>query len=132
MVYSVLAAKHRLRGTIMSVSGDHDPRRRLAGYRDRWSALSLLSKILLGLSLLSSLGVGVIVVYVVYMIIFGYSGGNDPTSINALAIPLAFLVLFFIGVPSMLVCGLLWGGYAVSRRRSARPSGPARRRRSGD
>ena len=114
----------------MRMRSDHDPRGRLADYRARWSALSLLSKILLVLSLLASLGVVVIVLFVGYLFIGGYSGGNNPTSINALLFPIALLVLVFAGVPSMLVCGLLWGGYAVSRRRGPRPGETARFRRS--
>jgi hypothetical protein len=90
--------------------------------------LSLLSKILLVLSALSSLEVVVVAMFAGYLFVGGYLGGNNPTSLNGLLFPLAFLVFFGVGVPSMLVCGLLWVGYTASRRRRARPGEPARRR----
>src|SRR5215469_8955639 len=109
----------------------HDSRRRLAGYIARWSGLSLLSRILLVLSALASLGVAVILVFVAYLFIGGYSGGNSPTNVAPVLFPIALLLFIFAGLPSMLVCGLLWAGYAISRRRGTRRGEPARRRRSG-
>src|SRR5215469_7421730 len=115
---------------MMPMGGNHDLRRWLASSRVRWLGLSLLSKILLVLSAIASLAVVVIVLFVVYLFIGGYSGGNNPTSVNGLLFPLAFLLLGLVGLPSMLVCGLLWAGYAASRHRDARRGEPSRRPRS--
>jgi hypothetical protein len=94
--------------------------RRLARYAARWSGLSWLSRILLVLSALSSLEVVIVLLYVGYLIVYGYSGGNNPTSLNGLLFPLAFLIFFVVGGPSMLLCALLWAGYSFSRRRGER------------
>ena len=103
----------------------------LADRRARWSALSLASKILLVLSAIASLAVVVIILFFAYLLVGAYSGGNNPTSVNGLLFPLAFLFLGFVGFPSLLVCSLLWAGYAASRRRRPRAGESAWRRRSG-
>jgi hypothetical protein len=112
---------------MMPMSSDHNWRRRLAGYRARWLGLSLLSKILLVLAALASLAVVVIILLFFYLFIGGYSGGNNPTSVAPVLFPIAFLLLGLVGVPAMLVCSLLWAGYALSRRRDARRGVPSRR-----
>ena len=114
----------------MPMSSDHDPRRWPAGYRARWLGLSLLSKILLMLSVLASLAIVVIILFSVYLLIGAYAGGSNPTSVNGVLFPIALLFLGTVGFPSMLVCVLLWVGYAISRRRDARRGEPARRPRS--
>lgn len=110
---------------MMPMPSDHGPRHWLAGHRARWLGLSLLSKILLVLAVLATLAVVVIFLLFVYLFIGGYSGGNNPTSVAPVLFPIAFLLLVFVGVPSMLVCCLLWVGYAASRRRDARRGEPA-------
>jgi hypothetical protein len=117
---------------IDEVSGDRNRGRWLAGYRARWSALSLLSKILLVLSTLSALEVVVVLLFVAYLFVGAYSGGNDPTSPAPLLFPIAIAIFFVVGGPSMLLCGLLWAGFTYSRQRRTRPGGPARRRRTVD
>lgn len=114
----------------MPMRSNHGAGRWLTGYLGRWSGLSLLSRILLALSALSSLAVAVILTFVLYLFIGGFSGGNGPTSVAPVLFPIAFLLLIVAGLPSMVVCGLLWVGYAASRRRRAQPGEPARRRRS--
>ena len=104
---------------------DHQVGRRLAGYRARWSGLSLLSKILLVLSLIASLAVVVIILFFFYLFIGGFAGGNNPTSVNALLFPIAFLFLGLVGFPAVVLCGLLWAGYAISVRRRQRSGGGA-------
>jgi NADH:ubiquinone oxidoreductase subunit H len=111
---------------MMPMRSDRDSRGWLAGSRARWSGLSLLSKILLVLSAIASLAVVVIMLFVVYLFIGGYSGGNNPTSIAPVLFPIAFFLFVFAGVPSMLVCCLLWIGYAISRYRDTRRGEPVR------
>jgi uncharacterized membrane protein len=103
----------------MPMSSDYDPRRWPAGYRARWLGLSLLSRILLMLSVLASLAIVVIVLFSAYLFIGAYAGGSNPTSVNGV-FPVALLFLAIVGFPSLLVCVLLWAGYAISRRRDAR------------
>ncbi len=98
---------------------------RLADYRARWSRLSLLSRVLLVLSVLSSAAVAAILGLVVYLFIGGYSGGSNPTSVAPLAFPLAILLFVIVALPSMLICGLLWAGFSLSSRR--RDNGRTRR-----
>lgn len=50
----------------------------------------------------------------------GYSGGSNPESISALAFPLSFLVVIFVGLPAALICGLAWAVYFAVARRSRR------------
>jgi hypothetical protein len=97
--------------------------RKLANYRVRWSQLSrfwsqhsLLSRILLVLAMLATAGVAAIIGLVIYFFIGGYSGGSDPTNIAPVLFPVAILLFLFAGLPAMLVCVLLWLGYARSSR----------------
>ena len=105
---------------MMPMSSDHDPQRWQAGFRARWLGLSLLSRILLTLSVVASLAIVVIILFFFYLLIGAYSGGGNPTSVNGVLFPIALLFLGIVGFPSMLVCILLWAGYAISRRREAR------------
>jgi len=114
----------------MPMSSDQDPRRWPAGHRVRWLGFSPLSKILLMLSVLASLAIVVIILFFLYLLIGAYSGGSNPTSVNGVLFPVALLFLGIVGLPSLLVCILLWAGYAISRRRDARRGAPARRPRS--
>ena len=109
---------------MMPMSSDHDPRRWPPGYRARWLGLSLPSKVLLMLSVLASLAIVVIILFFLYLLIGAYSGGSNPTSVNGVLFPIALLFLGIIGFPSVLVCVLLWAGYAISRRRDARRGEP--------
>jgi hypothetical protein len=111
------------------MSRDRNRGRWLAGTRVRWLRLPILSKILLALSVLASLAVVLIILFFGYLLIGAYSGGNNPTSVNGLLFPIAFLFLGFVGFPALLVCGLLWVGYAVSLRRRTRWGERVRRRR---
>jgi hypothetical protein len=86
--------------------------------------LSWLSRLLLALSVLTSAVVVVILGFVVYLFIGGYSGGSNPTSVTPVLFPIALLLFVFAGVPSMLVCGVMWTGYSLATRRSARPDVP--------
>jgi hypothetical protein len=114
----------------MPMSSDDGPRRWPTGFRARWLGLSLLSRILLTLSVLTSLAIVVIILFFIYLLIGAYSGGSNPTSVNGVLFPIALIFLGIVGFPSMLVCILLWAGYAISRRRDARRGEPARRPRS--
>lgn len=76
---------------------------------------------MLVLSVFASTAVAVILAFVLYLFIGGYSGGNSPTSVTPILFPIAILLFVVGGLPSMLICGLLWTGYSLSRRRQARP-----------
>jgi hypothetical protein len=49
------------------------------------------------------------------------SRGNSPTSITPILYPIAIALFVVAGLPSVLICGLLWTGYSLSRRRKVRP-----------
>jgi ABC-type polysaccharide/polyol phosphate export permease len=95
----------------------------VARLRSLWSELSWLSRVMLVLSVLASATAAVIVGIVLYLFIGGYSGGNSPTSVTPILFPFAILLFVVAGLPSMLICGLLWTGFSLSRRRQARPQG---------
>lgn len=97
--------------------------RSLARFAARWMQLSLLSRVMLVLSLLSSAAVAVVLGFVGYLFIGGYSGGTSPTNIAPVLFPIALLVLIVAGLPSRLVCGLMWTGYSMSTRRGAHQRG---------
>ena len=90
-------------------------------WRSLWSGLSWLSRVMLVVSVLASATVAVIMSFVVYLFIGGYSGGDSPTSVTPILFPFAILLFVVAGLPSMLICGLLWTGFSLSRRRQARP-----------
>jgi hypothetical protein len=75
---------------------------------------------MLVLSLLTSAAVAVVLGLVVYLFIGGYSGGNSPTSVTAVLFPIAILLFVVAGLPSMLLCGVMWAGYSLSTRRRNR------------
>ena len=86
---------------------------------------------MLALSVLASAAVAVILGFVVYLFVGGYSGGSSPASVAPALFPVAILLFIVAGLPAMLVCGLLWAGYARSTRPRGRP-GAAGRARSAD
>lgn len=92
----------------------------MAHLRSLWSGLSLLSRVMLVLSVLASAAVVVVMALVAYFFLGGYSGGSSPTSVTPILFPIAILLFVAAGLPSMLICGLLWAGYSLSRRRQAR------------
>ena len=94
-----------------------------------WRSL-LLNTALLVLAVVASAAAVVIVGFIVNLFIQGYSGGNDPTSIAPLAIPIAMLFYVIAGIPAMLICAMLWLAYTASKtararaRQAERPSSP--------
>jgi hypothetical protein len=80
---------------------------------------------MLVLSVLASAAVAVILAFVLYPFIGGYTGGSNPESVTPILFPVALVLFLVAGLPSMLVCGLFWAGYSLSRRRRgpARPDG---------
>jgi hypothetical protein len=76
---------------------------------------------MLVLSVVGSVAVAVIMAVVLYLFIGGYSGGNNPTSITPILFPIAIAVFVVAGLPSVLICCLLWTGYSLSRRQKVRP-----------
>ncbi len=98
----------------------------MAAVRDWWRRHTPLTKVLLVLASLASAGTVVILVFIVNLFLAGYSGGNNPQSINALAFPLSFFFFVIAGVPAVLISAGLWVGFGItaartSRRQSARP-----------
>jgi hypothetical protein len=88
----------------------------MARLRSRWSGLSGLSRILLVLSAVASAIAAVILALVAYTYIGDYAVGS-----HGVVIGVSVLLFWFAGLPSMLLCGLLWAGYWLSRRRRTRP-----------
>jgi hypothetical protein len=84
--------------------------------QDAWRSL-LLNRILLVLAVLASAATVLLIGFLVYRFIQGYSGGNDATGGADLDLASPFAVLFFVvaGIPALLMCGLLWLAYAASR-----------------
>ena len=80
----------------------------------------LLRRVLLGFAVLVSAAATLVFGFAIYLFVCGYSGGSNPESISALAFPLSFLVVIFIGVPAALICALAWAGYFAVARRSRR------------
>jgi hypothetical protein len=77
---------------------------------------------MLVLSVLASAEVAAVLVLVVYLFIGGYAGGRSPTSVAPVLFPIAILIFLAAGLPSMLICGLLWAGFSLSSRRRDRAS----------
>jgi hypothetical protein len=80
--------------------------------------LRLLTWLLLGLSVLASGAAIVLLCYLVSLWVAGYSGGHNPTSISALAFPLAMLFFVLFEVPAVIVSVLLWLAYRAASARS--------------
>lgn len=77
------------------------------------------------LSVCCTLAVVVVLVFALYLVIIGYSGGSSPTSVNGLAFPIAFILLGAVGLPILVVCVLFWVAFVLSARRGpGRSSGP--------
>jgi hypothetical protein len=79
---------------------------------------------MLVLSVVASAEVAAVLVFVAYLFIGGYSGGSSPTSVAPVLFPIAILIFLAAGLPSMLICGLLWAGFSISSRRRDRASAP--------
>ena len=76
------------------------------------------------LSLLASAIVASVLGFVAYLFIGGYSGGSSPTSVTPVLFPIAILLFVLAGLPSLLLCGLMWAGYSLSTRRRRRAGEP--------
>ena len=83
---------------------------------------------MLVLSVVASAVAAVVLGFVAYLFIGGYSGGSSPTSVTPVLFPIAILLFVLVGLPSLLLCGLMWAGYSLStrRRRRAGQPGPPR------
>jgi hypothetical protein len=79
--------------------------------------LRLLTWLLLGLSVLATGAAIVLFCYLINLWVAGYSGGGNPTSISALAFPLAMLVFLVFETPAVIVSGLFWVAYRAAIRR---------------
>jgi uncharacterized membrane protein YtjA (UPF0391 family) len=79
---------------------------------------------MLVLSVLTSALVAGVLGLVVYLFIGGYSGGSSPTNVAPVLFPVAILLFVVAGLPSMLLCGVMWAGYLLSTRRRKHPEAP--------
>jgi hypothetical protein len=77
------------------------------------------------LSVLASAAAAVICALVAYLVLSGYPRGNSQGSVSIgqqyridgfPIIPVWFVVLIYLGVPCILLCGFMWVGYLLSRR----------------
>jgi hypothetical protein len=91
--------------------------------------LVVLRWVLLVLAVLLSAAVVVVIGFVIYLLIGGYSGGNNPESVAPILIPIALAVAIFVGVPAMLLCALAWAGYQAVLLRLRRRGWPTYRGR---
>jgi hypothetical protein len=55
---------------------------------------------------------------VVSLVLFAYSGGNDPTSVNGLSFPIALFIDVVVGTPAAAITCLAFFGYRKTRRRA--------------
>jgi hypothetical protein len=107
-------------------------------YRRRfWDAIQrawrsmLLNMTLLVLAVLASAATVGILGLLANLYIQGYLAGDGPNSLGGLAVFLALVGYYIIGIPALLVCTLLWLAYRASKaargraRRAERLSNPA-------
>jgi hypothetical protein len=76
-----------------------------------------LSKVLLATCVLASAATALILGFLVYLIIDGYSGGNSPTNIAPIAFPVVLLFFVVLGIPALVISALLWFAYGAARTR---------------
>jgi hypothetical protein len=117
--YFCSGARGSLAPTVGDVNTATFPERFSEMSQRAWRSL-LLNRILLVLAVFVSAATAVIVGFLVYLYLQGYSGGNDPTSVAPLAFLFAIVLYGIIGIPAQLICALLWLAYAASRAARAR------------
>jgi hypothetical protein len=106
------------------------PERFWGAIQRAWRSM-LLNMTLLVLAVLASAATVVVLGFLINLFIQGYLSGNGPTSLGGLAIFLALVGYYIVGVPALLICTLLWLAYKASNgararaRRAERPSQPA-------
>jgi len=92
----------------------------------------LMNVTLLVLSVLASAATVVILGFLINLYIQGSSSANDPAGLGGLAVFLALVGYYLVGIPALLICTLLWLAYRASRaaraRADARPNDPRARR----
>jgi hypothetical protein len=86
----------------------------------RW--LVVLRWTLLGLAVIASVATAVVLGFAANLYHQGYSGGNNPESVAAVAFPIALGIYAFVGVPLALLCAGAWVGYYAVTRRIRRSS----------
>ena len=77
----------------------------------------LLRRTLLALAVLTTAATAVVIGFAANLLVQGYSGSNDPQSVSALAIPLAFIILGAAGLPLTLASAGAWAGYLTAARK---------------
>lgn len=83
-----------------------------------WQRHTLRTKILLLLATIATAGTVVVLAFVTYLFIGGFSGGNDPTSVTPVLFPISMLLFLIAGLPAILVSGGLWVGFSLSSART--------------
>jgi|HubBroStandDraft_1064217.scaffolds.fasta_scaffold704437_1 hypothetical protein len=76
-----------------------------------------LSKVLLAACVLASAATAVILGFLGYLVIEGYSAGNSATNIAPIAFPVVLLFFVVIGIPAVVISTLLWFAYGMARTR---------------
>jgi hypothetical protein len=82
--------------------------------------LAALRWVTFAFALLMSAAAVAAAAFAVSLLVTGFSGGSNPESINALAIPIAVVVIL-AGAPVALVCALAWLAYSKVTRRARPP-----------
>jgi ABC-type multidrug transport system fused ATPase/permease subunit len=80
----------------------------------------LLNMTLLVLSVLASAATVIILGFLINLFIQGYSSGSDPAGLGGLAVFLALVGYYIVGIPALLICTLLWLAYRASSAARAR------------
>jgi cytochrome bd-type quinol oxidase subunit 2 len=75
---------------------------------------------LLVLSVLASAVTVIILGFFINLFIQGYSIRNDPSGLGGLAVFFSLVGYYFVGIPAMLICTLLWLAYRASSAARAR------------
>ena len=81
---------------------------------------ALLNVTLLVLAVLASAATVAILGFLINLFIQGYLSGNDPTGLGGLAVFLALVGYYIVGIPALLICTLLWLAYRASSAARAR------------
>lgn len=92
--------------------------------RGWWQRQTPLTKVLFALAVLASAVTVLLLGFVVYLFIGGYSGGHSPTNVAPVLFPIAFLLFFLAGLPAVMVSLGLWIGFGLSAARTRRRADP--------
>jgi hypothetical protein len=124
--YFCSGARGSLPPTVGDVTTSTYRRRFWAAIQRAWRSV-LLNMTLLVLAVLASAATVVILGFLANLYIQGYLAGNGPTSLGGLAVFIALVGYYIVGIPALLICTLLWLAYRASKAARARARRAERR-----